>query len=74
MRIIIRYKSIKCRLEHQSVTLYEKSLVIQDLNKGKGVTYLVKKYGVAKSTICKIKKKEIIFSAVIDTYVGFLEG
>lgn len=45
--------------------------MIQGLNDGQGVTYLAKKYGVAKSTISKIKqKKELISRAVKDTYVG----
>ena len=38
--------------------------------KGQGDTYLAKKYGVAKSTVCRIReKKEIISSAVRDTNV-----
>lgn len=53
------------------LTLHEKSFVIRELNDGKKVTYLARKYGVAKSTICKIKqKKELISCAVRDTYVG----
>lgn len=52
------------------LTLHEKSLVIEELNNGQGVTYLAKKYGVAKSTICKIKqKKNMISEAVRDTNI-----
>jgi IS30 family transposase len=56
----------------KSLTLHEKSLVIQELKSGASVTNLAKKYDVAKSTICKIKKqREIIIScAVKNTYVG----
>jgi IS30 family transposase len=56
----------------KSLTLHEKSLVIQELKSGASVTNLAKKYDVAKSTICKIKKKQreiIIFCAVNNTYV-----
>lgn len=53
------------------LTLYEKSLVVEELKAGQRVTYLSKKYGVAKSTICKIKEKqELISSAVRNTYLG----
>lgn len=53
------------------LTLHEKSLVIQGLNEGQCATYLAKQYGVAKSTICKIKQnKELICEAVKDTYMG----
>jgi hypothetical protein len=53
------------------LTLREKALVIEELNNGLTVTSLSKKYGVAKSTICKIKKnKQVILNAVTDTYVG----
>lgn len=53
------------------LTLNEKSLLIQELAGGQSVTYLSKKYGVAKSTVCKIKqKKEMISDAVRNTYFG----
>lgn len=40
------------------MTLYEKSKIIEEHKHGMGVTALAKKYQVAKSTICAIKKKE----------------
>lgn len=53
------------------LTLSEKAEIIEEIDKGAGVTQLSKKYGVAKSTICKFKKhKNIILSTVSNTYDG----
>lgn len=50
--------------------LTEKAKIIEELHQGARVTPLSKKYGVAKSTICKIKKnKEQILSMVHNTFV-----
>lgn len=50
------------------LSLYEKAKVVEDSNKGIGVTALSKKYGVAKSTICSIKnKRQMICARVANT-------
>lgn len=49
-KIIVKSRS-KC------LSLYEKAKIIEEHRRGMSVTALSKKYGVAKSTICAIKKK-----------------
>lgn len=51
--------------------LSEKAKIIEEIANGMGVTQLSKKYGVAKSTICKIKRnKAQILAKVSNTYGG----
>lgn len=53
------------------LTLKEKAEILDFLQKGSSVTCLAKKYNVAKSTICGIKKKEkIILKSVNNTFSG----
>lgn len=53
------------------LTLSEKAEIIEEIGKGASVTQLSKKYGVAKSTICKFKKhKNMILSTVSNMYDG----
>ena len=40
------------------LSIYIKQEIIKDLENGVGVTVLANKFGVAKSTICGIKKKQ----------------
>lgn len=51
--------------------LKDKADILDSLKKGTSVTSLAKKYNVAKSTICSIKKKkESILTCVNNTYQG----
>lgn len=48
---------VKVKGKSKCLSLSEKAKIIEDVNKGLGVTLLSKKYGIAKSTVCSIKGK-----------------
>ncbi|XP_037959124.1 jerky protein homolog-like [Teleopsis dalmanni] len=53
------------------LTLKKKAEILDFLQKGSSVTYLAKKYNVAKSTICGIKaKRNVILKCVNNTFSG----
>lgn len=53
------------------LTLEKKAQLLSDVSRGSGVTFLAKKYGIAKSTVCAIKKKKNqITSTVALTFSG----
>lgn len=49
------------------LTLSAKMEIIEKHKKGSSVTFLAKKYGVAKSTICSIKNKEEQIAATLSS-------
>jgi IS30 family transposase len=55
----------------KTLTLTAKGEIIRKLDEGYSVTALSRNYGVAKSTICGIrKKKEHIFKALKNSFSG----
>ncbi|XP_066259645.1 jerky protein homolog-like [Euwallacea similis] len=58
------------KLKKTFLSLREKANILEEHNKGMSVTMLSKKYGVAKSTICGIKKKKIL---IMDTMTHTLK-
>lgn len=55
----------------KTLTLSAKGEIIKQLNDGRSVSSLSREYGVAKSTICGIRKKQQkILKALSNTYVG----
>lgn len=57
--------------KRKHLKLSEKAEVLEMLNKGSGVAFLARKYGVAKSTICAIRnRKQRILKRVDSTFIG----
>ncbi|XP_039964089.1 jerky protein homolog-like isoform X1 [Bactrocera tryoni] len=57
--------------KHTFLTLKPKADILDSLKRGSSMTFLAKKYNVAKSTICGIKaRKQMILKFVNNTYSG----
>ncbi|XP_031334550.1 jerky protein homolog-like [Photinus pyralis] len=56
--------------KHKTLSIKQKSEIIERLNKGESGKVLVAEYGVGRSTICDIKKKK----AKIDRFIGQCES
>lgn len=46
------------KMKRKVLSLLEKCEILKSLDNGSSVTYLSKKYGIAKSTVCAIKNKK----------------
>lgn len=49
---------VKVKGKSECLSLFEKAKIKEDIKKDLGVTVLSRKYGIAKSTLCSIKKKK----------------
>lgn len=52
------------------LTLKEKSKILEEIEKGMTVSLLAKKYGIAKSTVCLIKKKKDVILEAVDNILN----
>lgn len=52
------------------LTLKEKSKILEEIEKGMTVSLLVKKYGIAKSTVFLIKKKKDVILEAVDNMLN----
>lgn len=62
-----------CIMKRKVLTLSDKSDIIRSLESGVCVTTLSKKYGVAKSTICAIKKNKVNILKITSQAAGKLK-